>query len=83
MSIHDLFGPPEQAMDPAYVAAARQLQQRSGELALKMRRDLLRFASVACSCQRRYSWKAPAPPQLECIVHGQLAMDPLTGEILR
>jgi hypothetical protein len=37
---------------------------------------MLRFwAPVICSCDRRYIWGQPAPPQASCVVHGQLLLD--------
>jgi hypothetical protein len=64
-----------QQPNPELEAAMMALHEAQAAAQLEQRANLVRFAAVACSCQRRYSWESPAPPQLDCIIHGSLMMD--------
>lgn len=43
--------------------------------------NVRRFAAILCTCPPYYIWGSASPPQQGCVVHGQLAMDPATGEL--
>lgn len=71
--------------DEPLASTARALQdvhEREFAVAEEQRRQLIKFAAVACGCSRRYAWGDPQPPQLGCIVHGQLVISVQDGRVL-
>lgn len=68
--------------DPEASRRMQEMHARELAVAEEQRRQLTRFAAVACGCSRRYDWGGPQPPQLECIIHGQLVISVQDGRVL-
>jgi hypothetical protein len=55
--------------------ALLDLQRREHDVNVELRREVLRFAAVNCTCRPWYSKEhADEPPQVGCIVHGALVL---------
>jgi hypothetical protein len=61
--------------------AQKALEARAIEYTRADRAFIRKYAAIFCSCVPYYDRENPAvPPQAGCIVHGQVWIDPDTGE---
>lgn len=65
---------------------ALELQRQDEELTIGMRREVLRWSAVLCTCRQRFGWlqrdQGEPPPQGGCTIHGGYMIHPQTGELL-
>jgi hypothetical protein len=83
-----LFGPPQAVTGEQKAAAeerrvaAEALEKQMADAQVQARRQLVFWASITCSCHRRYDWLDGHPPQHDCAVHGGVMIHYDTGEII-
>lgn len=82
IDLAELLGGQQHAMSDEQIAAVTVLHARQHAMALEGARTVRRFAAILCGCRAYFDWDDRTPPQYGCVVHGQLAIDPHTGEIL-
>lgn len=83
MDIASMFGP-QVPPTPEQRAAMERYQLAALAMFEVERAQLVTWAGIYCRCSRSSGWLTPegfAPPQAECIVHGQVAMMP-DGRVL-
>lgn len=64
------------------MAAMHAWNLRFAEMQMAERHAVIRWAPLLCRCERRFDWRSYGPPQADCPVHGVLAFNPLTGEMI-
>lgn len=82
-----LFGPP-QNMTEEQEAQLADMQRKAAELnalgasvQLEDRRRLVAWAPLMCSCPAWYDRGNRRPPQVDCVIHGQILVGH-SGEVL-
>lgn len=63
------------------LALARAEAERRADREIAVRRQVLAYAWLLCSCAPWYDRASPGPPQGGCIVHGNVLVT-LEGEVL-
>jgi hypothetical protein len=68
----------------AGMEAMRDWHRAYAEMQMEQRRTILHWGAVICSCRHWFDWtvRDGDPPQAGCSVHGVLAFNPLTGEMI-
>lgn len=78
--------PPDPAELRQMRETAERLQCEDEELTIAMRREVIRWAAVVCTCRQRFGWlsreQGEPPPQGGCVIHGGYMIHPRTGELL-
>jgi hypothetical protein len=85
-----VFGPPPNLTPEQKAAlaeqqkAAKAVDKRQADMEIELRLAVQRFAPVACSCRRRFSWNGGehGAPQHGCIVHGGYMIRYDTEEVM-
>ena len=72
-------GPP---FDYPDVQSLRNWRKMTAEYQVAERRNMIRWGAVLCRCRKWYDRDGYGPPQADCPIHGVLALDPFTGEVI-
>lgn len=73
-----------EALAEALSPGMRDVQIAYAQMQMEQRRAVVKWGALICSCRRRFDWtfEDTRPPQADCPVHGVIAFNPMTGEML-
>lgn len=76
-----IFGQQRPQLTGAQRAHAEKVSRAIHDAELLAYAQVQFFGPILCGCDKRYVPGEPRPPQLNCVVHGHMQMDP-QGRIL-